>query len=625
MFWCDEVLADVSGPQVINDSKTPSGRVHVGALRGVLIHDAVFRTLHDRSVPVRYMYGVDDYDPLDELPAGQDEEFRRHLGTPLCNVPPPPGSAASDMAEHYIQEFFSVFRELGVQTENYRMRDVYRSGRFNEAIDVVLRNAETVRRVYLEVSGSSRSSHWYPFQVICEKCGRIGTTEVSDYDGREVVYACLPSLVDWAQGCGYRGKVSPFDGRGKLPWKLEWVAKWKVFGITIEGAGKDHTTRGGSRDVAARCMKEVFAQEPPLNIPYEFFLVGGAKMSSSRGIGASAREMADFLPPGILRYVVVRTRPNRTVDFSTDERFVTKLFNDFDRLHTRFWASTAPEEERRIYALSQVTRAEDYYPANFPLLLAILQLPHLDATQEIAKRKGAPLSSTDEKYLEARIRAARYWLVHYASEDERIVLQQCLPNRAHALTATQRAFLHDLSTALTSVSPWKEETLQDAIYDVTRLTPIEQPAAFKAIYRVLLDRDSGPRAGSLLAFLDPNFVISRFRELTFSTAEFWLETSITTDEFDAWLERHRIEIVEARACLGFWAAAIDSPSKPVAGVGVIDFLLRLADGTALKKRVVSDRFRGHGSDVENERRYFEEYALDFINDVRSRGLPVTLD
>ena len=50
MFWTEEVAAKCGGPQIINDSKTPSGRVHVGALRGVLIHDAIFRTLQEKGI-----------------------------------------------------------------------------------------------------------------------------------------------------------------------------------------------------------------------------------------------------------------------------------------------------------------------------------------------------------------------------------------------------------------------------------------------------------------------------------------------------------------------------------------------------------------------------------------------
>ena len=34
-----------------------------------------------------------------------------------------------------MREFWQVFEELGVKVEKYRMRDIYRSGQFNEAID----------------------------------------------------------------------------------------------------------------------------------------------------------------------------------------------------------------------------------------------------------------------------------------------------------------------------------------------------------------------------------------------------------------------------------------------------------------------------------------------------------
>jgi lysyl-tRNA synthetase class 1 len=59
--------------------------------------------------------------------------------------------------------------------------------------------------------------------------------------------------------------MSPFDGRGKLPWKLEWCAKWRTFPVTIEGAGQDHSTKGGSRDVAMACLRAIYGQQPPLN------------------------------------------------------------------------------------------------------------------------------------------------------------------------------------------------------------------------------------------------------------------------------------------------------------------------------------------------------------------------
>ena len=60
--------------------------MHVGALRGVLIHDAIFRTLREKGIEARYLFGVDDFDPVDEIPKGEDEHFGKYIGWPLCNI-----------------------------------------------------------------------------------------------------------------------------------------------------------------------------------------------------------------------------------------------------------------------------------------------------------------------------------------------------------------------------------------------------------------------------------------------------------------------------------------------------------------------------------------------------------
>jgi lysyl-tRNA synthetase class 1 len=553
MQWFDTLLGaiDPAQPQTINDSKTPSGRVHVGALRGVLIHDAVYRLLREREMPVRYLFGVDDYDPLDELPAGQAEFFQQYLGVPLCNVPAPPGSDAPDMAEHYIREFFAIFGELGVGAETYRMRDIYREGRFNAAIDRILSHADDVRRVYREVSNSVRADDWYPFQVLCEQCGRVGTTEVYQYDGETVAYRCRRDLVKWAQGCGHEGRISPFDGRGKLPWKLEWVAKWASFPVTIEGAGKDHMTDGGSYDVSSACLQAIYGTRPPAPIPYEFFLVGGAKMSSSRGVGSAAREIADLLPPELLRFLVLRTEARQPVSFAADEKNIEKLFNDFDRVrHRVFHVDTVSNDERAVYHLSELTPQGDYYAPSFSLLLALLQLPHLNLQAEVERRKGGALTEVEQHHLEARLHTARLWLEKYTSEEDRLTIQQTLPASVEELTHAQHGFLHRLAEALPSAE-WEDDALQTLIFDTARITPLEAPKAFQAVYRALLDRDAGPKAGSLLAFLDRDFVIRRCQETPFSRTEFWNETAVSAETLSAWLEKVRPNLQSANTSVEF--------------------------------------------------------------------------
>ena len=545
-MWINKITNQASGDYiVINDSKTPSGRVHVGSLRGVLIHDAIYRQLIAEGKPAIYTYGIDDYDPMDGLSADASPDLLQYMGMPLCNIPAPAGSQATDMADHYISEFLQIFKELGVAAQTYRMRDVYRGGVFNEVIDTLLNQAAVVREVYASVSGAQRSDDWFPLQVVCEQCGKIGTTQVTGYQNGLADYHCRPDLVKWATGCGYKGRIAPFDGNGKLPWKLEWAAKWHEFGISIEGAGKDHCTKGGSRDVAALILRRVFREQPPQNVPYEFFLIGGAKMSSSKGLGAAARDMADLLPPELLRFLMIRTDPKKAVNFSHDANYLLKLYNDFDRIMGKLQQTTANPDDQLLFAAAQVTTEDaPYTPANFQLLSALLQLPHIDIEQEIARRcaeQDISLTDEDKRHLQARIQSARYWLDNLAADEDKFSVQETLPDTAHQLDAVQLRFLHTLAAELAD-AVWQEGVIQSHIFEIARNTPLSQAQAFAAIYRVIMGTEKGPKAGALLSFLTADFVVPRLTAVPYQARDFVEQVSISLADLQVQLEQQQSEM-----------------------------------------------------------------------------------
>ena len=109
------------------------------------------------------------------------------------------------------------------------------------------------------------------------------------------------------------------------------------------------------------------------------------------------------------------------------------------------------------------------------------------------------------------------------------------------------------------------------------MTPIEQPLAFKAIYRVLLDKEAGPKAGNLLAFLERDFVVRRFHELSFDKHTFWRESAITMEELEKWIEKEREKIGSQSS-----AFTVDGP------LAVNEFTFMMKDGKRLLKRVIAD-------------------------------------
>jgi len=519
-MWVDRIVEEIlrETPEgmrirhVINDAKTPSGHIHVGSLRGVILHDCIYRGLAAAGAEVEYLYGFDDLDPMDDLPSYLGEEFRAFMGMPLCQIPSP-GPGAESYARYFAREFIEIFTAAGCRPKVYWTSELYRQGLFNEAIRTVLDRTEEVREIEREIRGSRRLEGRYPLHVICERCGRIGTTSVIGWDGQEVTYECRPDLVAWAQGCGYQGRRTPFNGNAKLPYRIEWAAKWQVLGVTVEGAGKDHFTRGGSHDVAAAISTRIFGYPVPYPIPYEFVLTGGGrKMSSSRAVGVFAREIMGVLRAELVRFLMVRNHPRKPIEFDPEGETVPRLYDEYDRAAAAYFGEIEDPDLARTFFYARIEGDPPRcFRMRFTKVAFLLQMPNVDLYAEAAKEKGAPLTAEDERELEQRVEDARKWLKTYAPEHYRFTVQEGLPPAASQLSPRQREFLERLARILEE-REWAGEELHGRIHALKEEMGLAAREAFAAIYLVLLGKDSGPQAGWFLAALDRAFVIQRFRE-----------------------------------------------------------------------------------------------------------------
>jgi len=448
--WADELAASVDGPQVVNDSKTPSGTVHIGSLRGPVILDVIVRALRARGLETTLLYGVDDMDPMDAQALLTPDAVDKYMGVPLAHIPDQAGDGHASYARHHAQAFIDVFAGLGIHPDRYYwMSDIYPTGQMDGYIRTALDKAATVRDIYRRVANVQHPDAWLPVSVICPNCGKVGTTFATNWDGTTVAVECRPNLVAWATGCGHRGETSPFAGRAKLPYNVDWAAKWDLFGVTIEPAGKDLSTAGGSRDRSDAIAREVFGNEPPLNVPYEFLNIGGRKMSTSKGLGASATRIADVIPPEQLRLLFLRPRPKVAIEFDPDGTdAIPRLFDESDRLA----AATAghevrgelPADHERLFALSLVEPDADVaaeasaYRAAFSHLALLEQVPGVDVVERVTVEKGSELSAHELEILDVRRRAARAWLETYAPERARLAVQEHLPAAAAAVDDEQR-------------------------------------------------------------------------------------------------------------------------------------------------------------------------------------------
>ncbi len=520
MFWADRIAREIQEsragkadkPLLIRDEKTLSGRVHIGSMRGVAIHGIIAEVLSEYGIQNEYRYELNDFDPFDSVPGYLDAQaYAEHLGKPLYAVPSP-DPAYPNYAEYFGAEFASVHAKGGFTPTYYRAyADLYKAGKMDALIKVALERAPDIRRILKEVSGSVKDDSWLPVSVVCEQCGKMMTTRVYDFDGETVAYACDKNP-DEVKACGHSGRIAPYGGTAKLFWKVDWAAKWVALGVDVEGGGKDHSTKGGSRDVSNHIAREVYGYEPPYNIPYEFFLVGGKKMSSSKGRGTSARDIAELFPPSVFRLALIGKDIKEQINFEPEGESVPRWYDWYDEL-AEYVRSGGDTDYTRLFTLTQTPENQGDVPLpwmlRFSQVAFIVQMPHLNLEEEAARVKGSALNDEEKEALAERAGYAKFWLSTYAPEQYRYELQQELP--AYALSDTQK---HAMVSLLSFMREGEKngEDMHAKLHELKDEVSIAPKELFTAIYRLFLNRDSGPKAGWFLSVLPRDFVIERLEE-----------------------------------------------------------------------------------------------------------------
>lgn len=503
MFWADKIAKQIINakkykPYWVDDMFTPSGFAHIGSLRGPLVHDLIYRALKNAKEKPVFTYIINDFDPVDGLPADL-QEFRKYLGFPLRNVPWKDKTFES-FADYFAHDIKITLKKLGVEPKYLSSWDMYHEGKFNEAIKLALDNAEVIQEIYHKVSGSKKKEQgWYPLQVICPICGKLGTTRVYGWDGETVSFKCEPTMVTWAQGCGHDGNISPFDGNGKLPWKVDWPAHWMVLGVSIEGAGKDHSVAGSSRDVARELCKSVFKIQEPFNLPYEFITIGGKKMSSSKGLGLKGHDLFDLLPADVGRFLYCRTDYKQEVNFNPiDTLSIPDLFDEYDRCYQAY-IDASDEDLSRAFELSQINEPSPKQKTFLPRFIDVanyIQQPTIDMVKKFSEVKGNNLNEMEKTILEERIRYAKVWLSLYAPDKYKFQITREVPKQARTLSDDQKRYLKSIIPFIQDITDAGD--LQLKLYETSKKQGIDAKSAFSAIYIALLGKQFGPKAGWLL-------------------------------------------------------------------------------------------------------------------------------
>ena len=488
----------------------PSGLPHIGTFGEVARTSMVrhaFRALTRDSIPTRLVCFSDDMDGLRKVPDNVPNQdlLRRHLGRPLTEVPDPiePGISFGHANNARLRAFLDRF---GFDYEFLSSTALYREGRFDAALQLMLDRLDAVMAIMVPSLGAERAATYSPFLPIHPESGVVMQVPLVAHD----VAAGTISWRDPATGTLFETPVT--GGHCKLQWKPDWAMRWHALGVDYEMAGKDLID---SVKLSGQIVRAL-GSEPPEGFNYELFLdQNGQKISKSKGNGLGIDDWLRYASPESLSlFMFQKPSAAKRLYFDVIPRAVDDYLGfldafprqaDKERLGNPVWhvhAGSPPESEKLQPEGGAGTTL------SFAMLLNLAAVANSEdpAVLWAFLRRYAPGVSP-----ESHPRLDR--LVGYAVRYYRDFVRPA--KRYRSPDDVERDALARLDAALAGLPEGAAaEDVQTALYDVARPIPRyqdfkaktatpERPGVsnewFNTLYQVLLGEERGPRFGSFAA------------------------------------------------------------------------------------------------------------------------------
>src|SRR3989338_8918256 len=241
--------------------------------------------------------------------------------------------------------------------------------------------------------------------------------------------------IKYSCGCGH---AEAFDFKKKpilkLKWRIDWPMRWDYEQVDFEPGGKDHSTVGGSYDTGQQIVKEV----------YEYF------------------------------------------DQCERIYFGEEKVNEKELI-----------KQKAAYELSSVKKVLPKtipYQPGFRHLTTLLQIHSLDIDKVVAMYEQELNNSRDRERVRVRTECAKNWLLKHAPEEFRFTVQEKCPI---ILVEQEKNILKQLAKKLHN-QDWTDKELHEEMYILCTNNQFPHADFFKLAYRVLINKDKGPRLASFI-------------------------------------------------------------------------------------------------------------------------------
>lgn len=490
---------------------SPSGSIHIGNFRDIATSYFVVKSLRKMGKKAKLLFSWDEFDRFRKVPvnvAKIDDDMEKYIGQPYVDVRNPYNDGCKSYAEHFEKEFEESMKKFGIEMDYRYQAQMNRSGKYSEHIITALKKRGEIFDILdsfrTQTAQEGEKEAYYPVSIYCPECKKDTTkiTSLSD-DCTEAEYECQ---------CGHKGHFNfKTDFNCKLAWKIDWPMRWMYEGVDFEPGGKDHASPTGSYQTSKIISKKIFGYEPPLFQGYEFIGIKGStgKMSGSSGLNLTPDTLLHIYQPEVILWLYSKTLPTKAFDFCFDDGILRQYF-EFDKQYNEYKKGTANELNASIMEKCLSDREISTVPMGLLVQMGSVVDFNIPMLETVFEKIGTPYKY--EQFRD-RLERAKYWLENCAPEavnrlreyrnwdvySELSDEEKKEISMLHEYIAKGGYSLDELNTKLYDIP---KAVFPDIVEDKKKMKEI-QGKFFKDVYKLLIDKEQGPRLYLFLFAIDP--------------------------------------------------------------------------------------------------------------------------
>lgn len=519
MHWSEEIAERIiqrnpdKAEYVCAAGISPSGSVHIGNFRDIATSLFVVKALRKKGKKAKLLFSWDEFDRMRKVPvnvAALDgtEDMEGCIGKPYVDVRNPFGTEHENYAKYFEAEFEDAIKKFGIEMDYRYQADMYRSGKY---VKYVLSALEKRKEIF-DILDSFRTQDaaegereaYYPVSIYCPVCGK-DTTKIHSLtdDCTEAEYSCA---------CGHHGTFNfTNDFNCKLSWKVDWPMRWLYEQVDFEPGGKDHASPTGSYQTSKVISKKIFGYDAPIFQGYEFIGIKGVagKMSGSSGLNMTPDTLLRLYQPEIILWLYSKTEPVKAFDFCFDDGILRQYF-EFDKMYNEYVSGQASEYNQALMHNCVIEGRElSTVPMGLLVQLGSIVNFNIPMLETVFEKIGTPYKY--EQFAD-RLDRAKFWL------------EKCAPEQVNRLRETRNfevfSTLDDnekkavaLLYEYISKGGYTLDELNTELYAIPKKVYPElaesqkelkavQGKFFKTVYKLLIDKEQGPRLYLFLYAID---------------------------------------------------------------------------------------------------------------------------